>query len=794
MGRKGRIRQRQRHAHVGESTREDNRRDYVLTPKENKLFEQYYQGQAIVLPEDWDEFMETLRQPLPSTFRITGFRSHATELLRIIKSDYLHEIVNIEIDGRRIQPTKCLPWYPDELAWQLDLDRKLIRQNDSLKRLHQFLVQETESGYISRQEAVSMIPPLLLNVQPNSRVLDMCAAPGSKTAQLIEMLHANDTSSPPDGLVVANDSDNKRCYLMVHQVRRLVSSNFIVMNMDASNLPSFTMTQESGEKKSVKFDRILCDVPCSGDGTLRKNVDAWQRWNPAIGHGLHNLQVRILRRGLELLEVGGRIVYSTCSFNPVEDEAVVSTVLEQMMGSVELVDVSDRLPGLLRENGISSWKIMSKQGEWFEKYEDVPERLRSQITRSVFPPSPEQAERFGLHKCIRILPHKQNTGGFFVAVLEKRCTMRETQGATATIAIPPTVDKSCDTGKDEDHKSAVDVSNAGESVLGLEAASSVLTVDAGGTAAAAANGNDDAGETSEGLKRKREDGERQPYVKKPKYFGFREDPFIFLKQEDTMWAPIQRFFGISADFPFGQLMVRCEMGKKRNIYFVSSVIKKVVQENEDKFKFINLGVKVLSRSESKMVDCEFRLVQDGLHLLYPYITKRVVKVGGAEDIVTLLSCENPYINRMSKPAQEQLNSLGQGGCVFVYEPTEGQAGPQCRLVLCGWKGKISCRSFLPKFERGHYLRLCGEELKSHAERKLAEKAATAGGTVVTATSEQVLVDAVLNDELPLDEDDDDSEDGIDAKAVDDDECDGINTQSEGICKVPEACEQELGKE
>jgi len=105
--------------------------------------------------------------------------------------------------------------------------------------------------------------------------------------------------------------------------------------------------------------------------------------------------VRILRRGVELLEVGGRIVYSTCSFNPVEDEAVVSTILTQMngnkstncyflllsssysnvcepcifillslllklcfdVGTMELVDVSDRLPGLLRENGVSSWRV-----------------------------------------------------------------------------------------------------------------------------------------------------------------------------------------------------------------------------------------------------------------------------------------------------------------------------------------------------------------------------------------------------------------------------------------------------
>ena len=85
-------------------------------------------------------------------------------------------------------------------------------------KLHNFLVSETESGNISRQETVSMIPPLVLDVKPHHKVLDMCAAPGSKTAQLIEALHAVEDALP-EGIVVANDCDNARCYMLVHQVR-----------------------------------------------------------------------------------------------------------------------------------------------------------------------------------------------------------------------------------------------------------------------------------------------------------------------------------------------------------------------------------------------------------------------------------------------------------------------------------------------------------------------------------------------------------------------------------------------
>jgi 16S rRNA C967 or C1407 C5-methylase (RsmB/RsmF family) len=79
-------------------------------------------------------------------------------------------------------------------------------------------------------------------------------------------------------------------------------------------------------QESILFDRILCDVPCSGDGTIRKALDIWRRWTPGNGNGLHPLQLRIALHACQMLKVGGRLVYSTCTFNPVEDEAVVAEV------------------------------------------------------------------------------------------------------------------------------------------------------------------------------------------------------------------------------------------------------------------------------------------------------------------------------------------------------------------------------------------------------------------------------------------------------------------------------------
>ena len=134
-----------------------------------------------------------------------------------------------------------------------------------------------------------MIPPLVLDVQPHHYVLDMCAAPGSKTVQLLEALHAREDqtsgSEPATGLLIANDSDLKRTHMLVHQsLNRVGSPNMMVTQHDAAIYPAL---RANGAGDPLLFDRILADVPCSGDGTLRKNVAIWRNWTVADGLGLH---------------------------------------------------------------------------------------------------------------------------------------------------------------------------------------------------------------------------------------------------------------------------------------------------------------------------------------------------------------------------------------------------------------------------------------------------------------------------------------------------------------------------
>ncbi|KIM25888.1 hypothetical protein M408DRAFT_330889 [Serendipita vermifera MAFF 305830] len=392
--------------------------------RQNPAFERYYKAQGVFADEnEWNEFMSSIKTDLPTTFRVTGSKVSAKDVNDIIQNVHVPNLTGLEYEGAKVDPPKAIPWYPGKLAWQFNVHKNVVRKVPQFKKMQSFLVYETEVGNICRQEAVSMLPPLVLDIEPHHKVLDMCAAPGSKTSQILEALHSSssDASSSPPGLIIANDNDYKRAGLLVHQSSRLPSPALIVTNVDASYYPNIWLDAAG---TVLNFDRILCDVPCSGDGTLRKNPIIWRQWGTASGNGLHNLQLRILQRAMKMLVPGGRIVYSTCSINPIENEAVVAAALKSANGEYHLVDISSRLPELVRKPGISEWKVsVDKEAQnlatsyssYWESLSDSQKR-DTKITESMFPPS--DAASLHLERCWRIYPHLQNTGGFFVAVLE----------------------------------------------------------------------------------------------------------------------------------------------------------------------------------------------------------------------------------------------------------------------------------------------------------------------------------------------------------------------------------------
>ena len=408
------------------------------------------------------------------------FIRHAIPVLQRLKSYYIPQIATIQHEGRPVEPPTTLPWYPNEMGWQMSTPKQVVRKYAPFAEFKKYLVAETTVGNISRQEVVSMVPPLVLDVKPGMTVLDLCAAPGSKTAQLIEAVHGGEEARmrkvvkdfrqregrevSPDGeeiqnemqeeeqqgdwsddgrstgLVLANDSDYRRAHLLIHQAKRLNSPNLVVTNHDASIFPSIKLPPETApdgkvlKNKYLKFDRILADVPCSGDGTARKNLNVWKDWAPLNGIGLHSMQLRILVRALQMLKAGGKIVYSTCSMNPVENEAVVGAAIETCGGSskVEILDSSEMLPGLKRRHGLQTWKVMDRSGRIWDRWEAVLKQKEEhgadglgKLAHTMFPMA-SNAETLPLERCMRVYPHLQDTGAFFIAVLQKKSEIKAT--------------------------------------------------------------------------------------------------------------------------------------------------------------------------------------------------------------------------------------------------------------------------------------------------------------------------------------------------------------------------------
>lgn len=218
-------------------------------------------------------------------------------------------------------------------------DSPTLARNTGLEPLSKLLLREVELGHVVRQELASMIPAIMLKVESHHNVLDVCAAPGSKTEQLLCLLkaHSQTHNRGCAGMVVANDADPIRINTLKRRYARCGSPNLLVTCARAEDLQKLINQRV--------FDRIVADVPCSGDGTIRKFPHIWRLFRPRMSLELHMVQLQIAIASVLLLKPGGRMVYSTCSINPLEDEAVVSALLKNYWGRLLLVDT--RAEGLL---------------------------------------------------------------------------------------------------------------------------------------------------------------------------------------------------------------------------------------------------------------------------------------------------------------------------------------------------------------------------------------------------------------------------------------------------------------
>ena len=377
--------------------------------KHNETFESYYGLQKVCdTPEEWQECLSYMRRELPQSLRLNTSRPK--------QSRAIAECL------QKFPLMKPLPWpanNPFPVVWQFEAtSRWKLKDCPEISQLRDLLMHERQCGNLSRQELVSMVPVFLLDLQPHHRVLDMCASPGSKSKHALEIMHALAAKDEiPTGFVICNEIDAKRCEKLHTNVMQYASPCSVLVNHDGQHFPDFYTNAE--RTQSVKYDRIICDVPCSGDGTIRKNPNVWNNWSPVKGNARHHIQFNIAERGAELLDINGIMAYSSCSMNPIENEAVISRLLKISEGSLELIDCSQVLPGFKYAEGFENWRVFSSEMQVFETMQDVPDHLNlTQIHPGMFADTDFNANN-NLRLCLRMLPHHSDDGGFFAALIRK---------------------------------------------------------------------------------------------------------------------------------------------------------------------------------------------------------------------------------------------------------------------------------------------------------------------------------------------------------------------------------------
>ncbi|WP_435184364.1 RsmB/NOP family class I SAM-dependent RNA methyltransferase [Halobellus sp. EA9] len=300
------------------------------------------------LVDDFDAFRGACERPLPSVVRVNTLKASVDRAREALDD----EGVDYEVTD----------WHPGIFR----LDER--GPGTSWPYFH---------GWLHGQEEVSALPALALDPGPGDVVWDACAAPGSKTTQLADLMDDS-------GLLIGNDNNLGRLSALRHNAERLGITNLAVTNQDARNFSFKPLGDRTDHDKRVEaFDRALVDAPCSCEGTIRKNPDALDRWSMDHVESVAGIQKGILRRAIQATRPGGTVVYSTCTFAPEENEAVLDHALESEDCELREWEAPD---GFETDPGVTEWDG--------EEYDPTVERAH------------------------RVYPHRNDTGGFFCAKLE----------------------------------------------------------------------------------------------------------------------------------------------------------------------------------------------------------------------------------------------------------------------------------------------------------------------------------------------------------------------------------------
>jgi len=319
------------------------------------------------LPELKPLFIERIQKLLPdkkdyqnylNILKIPPVRSIRCNKLKISPKDLKKKL---EDKGWKIkQPYKD---YPEVMIVENNLEPGILGR--ALEHL---------LGYYYIQELASMLPVIALNPKENETILDLCSAPGSKTTQLASELNNS-------GTIIANEVSMGRIKILASNLERCGVTNTIISRKDGMAF----CNRIKKYQQELKFDRVLVDAPCSGEGTLRSSLKTYAMWNIKTIQNLPRIQKQLVLSAFEILEPNGTLIYSTCTHAPEENEAVVDAVLQELGDKIKLEKIS--LPIKTRE-GIVKWE--------------------------------NQIYSNKVKKCTRIYPQDNNTEGFFIARFRKK--------------------------------------------------------------------------------------------------------------------------------------------------------------------------------------------------------------------------------------------------------------------------------------------------------------------------------------------------------------------------------------
>ncbi len=299
-------------------------------------FEERYKA---LLGEDYDKFIEYSLSFMRKSIRVNTLKITIDELKKRLEKEW---------------KLTQIPWCKEGF---------FIEHKKGLRRDIGNLI-EHNLGYFYVQEAVSMIPAVVLNPSPEDVVLDMCSAPGSKTTQIAAMMQNK-------GVLVSNDSDYKRMAPLSFNIQRTGATNTLVTLME-------------GRFFKMPFDKILLDAPCSGTGTIRKSLKTFKMWNPNMVKRIAGTQRQLIDVAFNCLKPGRVMTYSTCTLEPEENEAIIDFLLNKYKNAkLEKIDLN------------------IKHGQTVEEFNG-------------------QKYSKEVEKCLRIWPQDNDTCGFFVAKIRKK--------------------------------------------------------------------------------------------------------------------------------------------------------------------------------------------------------------------------------------------------------------------------------------------------------------------------------------------------------------------------------------